>query len=103
MVLRSQQISKAAVLGDANEVLNAIRKLKRRAHLCASSAPAVAGLSPRAVALHPEMPRAARRTRAAPSGPERSRATPSDLERPRASRSGLHPVRARSTTLTALT
>ena len=39
----SQQISKAAVLGDANEVIGAIRKLKRRANLCASSAPAVAG------------------------------------------------------------
>ena len=39
----SQQISKAAVLGDANEVLKAIHKLKRRAYLCAASAPAVAG------------------------------------------------------------
>ena len=37
------QISKAAVLGDANEVLKAIHKLKRRAYLCAASAPAVAG------------------------------------------------------------
>ena len=36
-------LSKAAVLGDANEVIGAIRKLKRRATLCASSAPAVAG------------------------------------------------------------
>ena len=39
----SQMLSKAAVLGDANEVIGAIRKLKRRATLCASSAPAVAG------------------------------------------------------------
>ena len=35
--------SDAAVLGDANEVLKAIHKLKRRAYLCAASAPAVAG------------------------------------------------------------
>ena len=33
----------SAVLGDANEVLKAIHKLKRRAYLCAASAPAVAG------------------------------------------------------------
>ena len=39
----SQMLSKAAVLGDANEVIGAIRKLKRRATLCASSAPAAAG------------------------------------------------------------
>ena len=41
--LTQREISKAAVLGDANEVLKAIHKLKRRAYLCAASAPAVAG------------------------------------------------------------